>query len=304
MTRKEFLNTMVKSILGYSIIEFKEIQNNNVRYEKTGTLIKDCTYTQHYHKKIEELICSIFDKSVKNLTIEVENKPIKAYQENARNFLNYIYKYDSKEEIGNNPNYLLLSNLENLDYIYRFIIIDEIFHVEECNKECGNDNFNDSINKIIKMINNYLYKVNVQKNCSAIDDTEYNGFKSELEIFYKSSELSKKFANIKEYLKIKKCDFIILNNNNVEDFQPNTIYRYTGECFFEVGEHDEIITYFKYNNQKIQSYTSTRNWLNRSILCNYAYEGASRYFNCYFFYDQGRMFKFLQISEADIKAEI
>lgn len=90
MTRKEILNTMVKSIFGYSIIEFKEIQNNNVRYEKTGMLIKDCTYTQHYHKKIEELICSIFDKNVKKLTIEVENKPIKTYQENARNFLNYI----------------------------------------------------------------------------------------------------------------------------------------------------------------------------------------------------------------------
>lgn len=116
--------------------------------------------------------------------------------------------------------------------------------------------------------------------------------------------MGKRYANIKEYLEIKKYDFIILNNSNVTDFKPNTVYRYTGECFFEVGKHDEIITYFQYNNQRIQSYTSTHNWLNMSILYNYAYEGASRYFNCYFFYDQGRMFKFLQISEADITAEI
>lgn len=65
MTRKEFLNNMVKSILGYSIIEYKEKQDDRVKYTKTGTLIKDCTYTQHYHNKIVELICSIFDRKYK-----------------------------------------------------------------------------------------------------------------------------------------------------------------------------------------------------------------------------------------------
>lgn len=65
MTRKKFLITMVKSILGYSIIEFKGKQNDKVEYKKTGTLIKDCTYTPHYHDKVVELICSIFDKNIK-----------------------------------------------------------------------------------------------------------------------------------------------------------------------------------------------------------------------------------------------
>ena len=69
MTRKEFLNSMVKSILGYSIIEFKEKQNDKIEYTKTGTLIKDCTYTQHYHDKVVELICFIFDNNVKKIKI-------------------------------------------------------------------------------------------------------------------------------------------------------------------------------------------------------------------------------------------
>ncbi len=303
MTRKEFLNIMVKSILGYSIIEFKEKKNDKIEYDKTGTLIKDCTYTQHYHKKIVELICSIFDKSLKTLKITNENKPIETYQDNARNFLNYIYKYNSKEEICNNLHDLLHSDLEDMDYIYKYIIIDEIFHVEECSKQCGNDDFDDSVNNIIKKINSHLKEIRLRNFCSAVTDTGYNKINPEYEVFYKSSELSKRNADIKEYLEIKQYDFVILNNN-VTDFKLNTVYRYTGECFFEVGKNDETIIYFHYNNQRIQSCAPTRNWLNISIPSNYTYTGVGLYLNCYFYYYQGRVFKILQISEADIKAEI
>lgn len=156
------------------------------------------------------------------------------------------------------------------------------------------------MNEIIK----YSYELRKQKFFNAISDEKdgSNGFNTE--IFYKSSELGERFADIKEYLESKKYDFIVLNKHDVTKFQQNTIYRYTGECFFELGKHDEYIIYFNYNNQKIQSYTSKSRWLNQSILCNYAHKEGRRTFNCYFFYDQGRMFKFLQISEADKNAEI
>lgn len=311
MTRKEFLNDMIKRILGYSIIELKKEGNDKVVYIKDGTLIKDCTYTSHYHDKVVKLICPIFDKSTKNIIIENIEKPIEIYQDNARQFLYRIIKNNSKEKTVDDSYRLLNLSLEDLKFIYKFKIIEEIFNVKGCRKSCGNDDFADSEKKITKDICKYLQKIKEEEYNSkreaffnAIDNPDLYAPQSEFEIFYKSSELGKRYVDIKEYLKIKKYDFVILNNNNVTDFKPNTVYRYTGECFFEVGERNEIITYFQNNNQRIQSYTSVNNWPNQSILSNYAYEGVSRYFNCYFFYDQGRMFKFLQISEADIKAEI
>lgn len=304
MTRKEFLNNMVKSILGYSIIEYKEKQDDRVKYTKTGTLIKDCTYTQHYHNKIVELICSIFDENIKSIMIENKDKPVKTYQDNARKFLYNIIKNSSEEKTNDQLNQLFNLNLAEMNKIYTTVIIDEIFNDKKYIDKSGNENFDDSLIIIIEDININIYEARRQKIFASIvaDNIENNYL--ELDIFYKSSELGKRFADIKEYIKFKKYDFVILNNNNVTDFQENIVYRYTGECFFEIGERNEIITYFIYNNQKIQSYTSVHNWLNQSILSNYAYEGASRYFNCYFFYDQGRMFKFLQISEANITAEI
>lgn len=257
MTRKEFLNNMIQTILGYSIIKLKKIDNDKVVYIKYGTLVKDCSYTQRYHDKVVELICYIFDKNVKKIQIETENKPIEAYQNNARNFLNNIIQDNSVEKTVDDSYGLFRLSLEELNYIYRFIIIYEIFHVEEDGEECGNDDFNDSVNKIIKDIYEYLHKIpkrewhynsKRQAFLNAIDNPDLYALQSEFEIFYKSSELGKRYANIKEYLEIKKYDFVILNNSSVTDFKPNTVYRYTGECFFEVGERSEIITYFIYNN--------------------------------------------------------
>ena len=316
MTRKNFLNNMINEILGYSIIELKKIDNDKVVYIKDGTLVKDCTYTRHYRKKVSELICSIFDKNVKKVEIEDKDKksqPINEYRKNAKRFLCDIYEKNSEGDIFDDLQELLNLSLENLNHIYDSIIIKKIFQVEEFSKEVGNDDFADSEKKITKDICKYLQKIKEEDYNSkreaffnAIANLDLYAPQSEFEIFYKSSELGKRYVDIKEYLKIKKYDFVILNNNNnnVTDFKPNTVYRYTGECFFEVGERNEIITYFQYNNQRIHSYTSVSNWVNTSILCNYVYTGSSRYFNCYFLYDQGRVFKFLQISEADIKAEI
>lgn len=305
MTRKEFLTDMIKSNLGYSIIRFDKESNNNIIYEQTGTLIKDCTYSQHHHDCVIELICSIFNKKAESITIKDAEENIEKYQNKARKFLDKIITKISSEKTAYNLYDFYNLSLEELNYIYEFIIIKEIFNVREYGRERADDSFDDSINIIVnEIIKYYSYELRKQKFFNAISDEKdgSNGFNTE--IFYKSSELGERFADIKEYLESKKYDFIVLNKHDVTKFQQNTIYRYTGECFFELGKHDEYIIYFNYNNQKIQSYTSKSRWLNQSILCNYAHEEGRRRFNCYFFYDQGRMFKFLQISEADINAEI
>lgn len=238
MTRKEFLNNMVKSILGYSIIEYKEKQDDRVKYTKTGTLIKDCTYTQHYHNKIVELICSIFDENIKSIMIENKDKPVKTYQDNARKFLYNIIKNSSEEKTNDQLNQLFNLNLAEMNKIYTTVIIDEIFNDKKYIDKSGNENFDDSLIIIIEDININIYEARRQKIFASIvaDNIENNYL--ELDIFYKSSELGKRFADIKEYIKFKKYDFVILNNNNVTDFQENIVYRYTGECFFEIGERN------------------------------------------------------------------
>ena len=305
MTRKVFLKNMVKSIFGYSIIDYKKDKQGIITYQKAGTLIKDCTYTLHYRNRIIELINPIFCEMIKTIRIENMEEPLEMHRNNAKNFIVSLINDTLGEKTSNSPYQFLDLNLEQLGYIYQTIIIKEIFNVKECEKERADESFDDSINIIVnEIIKYYSYELQKQKFINAISDEKdgSNGFNTE--IFYKSSELGERFADIKEYLESKKYDFIVLNNHDVTKFQQNTIYRYTGECFFELGKHDEYIIYFNYNNHKIQSYTSKSRWLNQSIFCDYAYTESSRFFNCYFLYDQGRMFKFLQISEADINAEI
>lgn len=48
----------------------------------------------------------------------------------------------------------------------------------------------------------------------------------------------------------KDLNVIVLNNNNIHNFNKDTIYRYTGECFLNSDENSIIVS-FEYNNQKI-----------------------------------------------------
>ena len=111
-------------------------------------------------------------------------------------------------------------------------------------------------------------------------------------------------SNIKEYIKEKNYAFVNLNEKVITEFKLNTVYRYTGPCCLETADNNQIIISFNYNNQKIRSYTSRKNWINASILSNYTDPGTVLHCNCYFFFHQGKVFKFLQVSEADISAEI
>ena len=70
MTRKEFLTHMIKSLFGCISIEFRHTYEDRVEYRKTGTLIKDCTYTEKYYSKVVQLICSHFEKEVKYIKID------------------------------------------------------------------------------------------------------------------------------------------------------------------------------------------------------------------------------------------
>lgn len=63
MTRKEFSNPYDQiAFFGCISIEFKHTYEDGVEYTKTGTLIKDCTYTENYYSKVVQLICSPFEK--------------------------------------------------------------------------------------------------------------------------------------------------------------------------------------------------------------------------------------------------
>lgn len=311
MTRKEFLTNMIRSILGYSIIDLKKSENDKIEYIKAGTTIKDCTYTSKYRDKIVRLICSLFDKNVKQIQIEKNIAPSEIYHKKAKDFIITILNMYSTSIFEFNAEKVNSLKCSDIEYIYKYIIIKEIFEVDEHKKQSGNDDFTNSEKSIVTAIKKYIeysksnqeYKERKQAFLESINNHDDYTSGSEFDIFYKSSELGRKFIDIREYMISKDLNFIVLNNNNIHNFNKDTIYRYTGECFLNSDENSIIVS-FEYNNQKIWSYTSRRNWLNQSIVSNYLNNKFGRYFNCYFFCDQGKVFKFLQISEADITAEI
>lgn len=319
MTRKEFLTHMIKSLFGCISIEFKHTYEDRVEYTKTGTLIKDCTYTENYYNKVVQLICSPFEKEVKYIKIDRNEELSRSYYQKSRGFI-----VDILEDFSSEPrqiyHFVIYSlDVDELRSIYNHIIIRELFDVKNSGKKVGNDDFSDSEEKIKEMINSFLkpsffkpvddkeYEERRQAFLKAVHDrykTDNYISGSEFGIYYKSSELGKVFFDIKEYIKEKNYAFVNLNEKDITEFKLNTVYRYTGPCCLETADNNQIIISFNYNNQKIRSYTSRKNWINASILSNYTDPGTVLHCNCYFFFHQGKVFKFLQVSEADISAEI
>lgn len=298
MTRKDFLANMIKSILGYSTIEFKSSNNHIIKYLKTGTLLKDCTYTKTYYNKVVELICSIFNEDISE--VKFENKDavnVGKYRENAKHYIKNLIG-DTSQKFFTNSNALRNLELTDLNEIYREIIIEELFNVEKTGKDAGYEDFFDSKDNIICEIRQYLENLDYNEKKRAFINYP-NKNDDDIDIFYKSSELGKKYYDINEYVEFKKYKTVVLQNESIKEFEENTVYRYSGNCFFDEGKHDDIIVYFMYNDQRIESHTSYDKWLNKSLVSNYAYGGNSRALNCYFIYDQGKVFKFLQISEAN-----
>lgn len=116
--------------------------------------------------------------------------------------------------------------------------------------------------------------------------------------FYKSGSL-RNYLDIKMYADSKNIEIVDLNSESVTKFEDNKVYRYCCECFFAVvdGYDGYIRVSINLNGKEIGAMTSEKNWLNSSLLSNYAYDGLSRFCVCYFKYDQNRVFQFLQIGD-------
>ncbi len=127
-----------------------------------------------------------------------------------------------------------------------------------------------------------------------ISDTE----SSDMEIYYKSSELGKRYVDINDYIRKKGLDVVNLDSETVTEFKERVIYKYTGMCSFKC-DNNKIISSITYNGEKISSFTSERNWINQSMLDLYVSENKSRCCVCYFIFDQCNVFKFLQIGDVE-----
>ena len=119
-----------------------------------------------------------------------------------------------------------------------------------------------------------------------------------MEIYYKSSELMKKYMDIDEYIRKKELDIVDLNSETITNFRERVVYRYTGKCSFEYN-NNKIISSIVYNGKTISSFTSERNWINQSILSQYVWDNKIRYCVCYFIFNQENVFKFLQIGDIE-----
>lgn len=140
-----------------------------------------------------------------------------------------------------------------------------------------------------KMRERFFYAVN-----NLMSDTE----SSDMEIYYKSSELGKRYADIKEYIRKKEINIVDLNSETITEFRERVVYKYTGICSFK-SDNNKIISSIIYNGEKISSFTSERNWINQSMLDLYVNANKPRCCVCYFIFDQENVFKFLQISDIE-----
>lgn len=305
MTRKEFLTEMFEKIFGYKGILYFNTNKDVITYEAGGTFIKDCTYSLKYKERVLEMIVSLFDKEAKKVLLyksgkKDKGKNVEQYQERAKDFVSYIIKSenDNKAKIIEKINKLELAELKN---IYKNIIIDEIFTIKsKHSKERGEDDFQESKNKISQEIIEYLFgELNdyeeIKQGFFNSLSKETPVIKSYKEIFYKSSML-RNYVDIEEYIKLKNVELVDLSSETVTNFKMNVVYKYTGECFFESIDNS-IRVKIIYSKEKICAVTSMKNWINQSVISNYINENQSRYCVCYFIYDQGKVLQFLQLGE-------
>jgi len=163
MNRKEFMSDMIKNILNRKTIgvPFPENNNGTIEFNFEGTLLRDCTYSQNYKTHIINTICPLFNEKMKkikrNKGEQVVHEDITEYRERAKTFIFSLIKCNDKdikitEKLHN------ATTLSMLDYIYRNIIIDEIFNVQvgKDSKKLGEDDFEESKCKIQKKIESYL----------------------------------------------------------------------------------------------------------------------------------------------------
>ena len=162
MTRGEFMIKMLESIFGTKYIEFQGTENSKIKYAKSGTLYKDCTYSHKYKGRFLEILQKLFDDKYKEISVEKIHsisKPIAEYHKKA---IDFIFSLKGIKGLNSYTIDALKRSMtiSMVSQIYQEIIIETIFCIGNQNigKERHNDNFDESIDKICDLILRFIYE--------------------------------------------------------------------------------------------------------------------------------------------------
>lgn len=206
----------------------------------------------------------------------------------------------SEKKFSNKPRTYSVKKIK--DKIREVNVFFEEIPTEEINKKEGvvkTENKNNSIDFFENERNSNDSDYNIRRaNFLKELNNLLNEETSDMDIFYKSSILGKKYIDIMDYIQKNKMRLVDLNSNPTDKFENDTVYKYNCPCHFN-RETDNFYSWVKVtielNGTEISAETSENKWLNRSIVSNY--NNKSRNCTCYFIYDQEKVFLFLQISE-------
>ena len=104
MTRGEFMIKMLESIFGTKYIEFQGTENSKIKYAKSGTLFKDCTYSYSYKGRFLEILQKLFDNKYKEISVEkIHNNP-KPIAEYHKRTIDFIFSLEGFDYLGKRYN--------------------------------------------------------------------------------------------------------------------------------------------------------------------------------------------------------
>lgn len=86
MTRKDFLRDMFEEIFDLKGIEYKETKDDTVVYYANVDLLKDCSYSQHYKKRVQKMINELLNEKCNNVCIKRNNRNGKSEPETAEKY--------------------------------------------------------------------------------------------------------------------------------------------------------------------------------------------------------------------------
>lgn len=158
MTRKKFLEDMLYSVFGVKCVEYKKEIGGTLYYIKGGTLCKDCTYSSKYKSKFMKFWEKLLNEKYNVVIIDNNiNKKynIEEFHEKARN---YVFHFSSVKSEQDSDKLKEVIPISMVRHIYLDIILEELFDIGEkkLHKDRGNDDFDDSEEKIKKQIDEFL----------------------------------------------------------------------------------------------------------------------------------------------------
>lgn len=162
MTRGEFMVEMLESIFGTKYIEFKGTEYSKVKYAKSGTLYKDCTYSYKYKGHFLEILQKLFDDKYEEISVEKihsTSKPIAEYHKKA---IDFIFSLKGIKRLNSDTIDALKRSITipMVSQIYQEIIVEIIFDIDnqDIGRKRGTDNFDESIDKICNLILRFIYE--------------------------------------------------------------------------------------------------------------------------------------------------